>query len=105
MGQDMKASGKTITQMERGSSFMPLEIFMMESGLETKLMGLEPTPALTLEAATQATGKMIFNTAKVLKNGKMTATMKENSFMERRVVLVDKGGQMDQYTLGTGRTT
>ena len=86
MELDMKDIGKITMPTGKGNSFMPLEMFMMENGLETRLMGLEPILALTLEVAILVIGKMISSMEKELKNGKMIATMRVNSSMGKRVV-------------------
>ena len=102
---DMKVTGKITMQMGKASLSMQWETFMMVNGLGTKLMGLEPIQALTLEGVTQVIGKTICNMAKELKSGKMTATTKVNSCMEKKVVWVGRDGLMDQFTLVIGKTT
>jgi hypothetical protein len=66
-------------------------------------MGMELIQAFNLEEAILGIGKMIFNMERVLKNGKMKATMKENFNMERKVELVNRNGQMVLFTVVIGK--
>ena len=84
MEPDTKGIGKIIMQMEKANLFMQLEIFMMVSGLEIKLMGLVLTQVLILEEVIQVNGKTIYSMVKGLRNGKMIVIMKEISNMEKR---------------------
>ena len=73
-----------------------------EIGKMIKQMGLEPTLASTLEAATLVTGKMISNMGSALRHGLTATNMKEITNLETKKVKVSTYGKMEVGTQEIG---
>jgi len=64
----MKGTGRMIKQMAKEGLFMPIEIFILETGLMTRPTGMASTSILTVPSM-KVIGRTISSTVRVLSRG------------------------------------
>lgn len=92
-----RATGRVTKPMAMVDLSMPMETVFTENGSMTKLMVGEHTSTWMVQN-TSVTGRMINNTAMVLRPGQIQPNMKVIMNLVRNTASVHSNGQMDQPT-------
>ena len=97
----MRASGPRTEQMAKVNSGMLTEIFMKATGRTIRQMDMGCTNMLTVQS-TSVNGKMICNMAEDKKPGPMAPSMKVSIMKVKNMEKVHINGLMDPHTQEAG---
>ena len=96
----MMVSGKTMSQMAMGDSYMPMEMCMKVCGIMIWLKASGFTSVLTVTGML-VNGRMISKMVKVLKYGPMNRNMKGTMLMGKKMERESLFGKMAVFTMAS----